>query len=226
SWLIVCHADQVDLDQRVFDQQASRTDRRARWRDPEIFLPHLVKPVEVVEISEEDLRLDYLIERASCRLESLLKIFQDKASLQLDIRVVVGEIRRPPSFRRNAGFKIAGELARGEDETADLEGFCIVCKRLRCVRLDRLPADSFAGHAANKVDLDQRFFDQETSRTDRRARGRVVFGAGKIGMQTLRLPIASLVERGVDPNDIRSIAFLFDRRSSGTLYVGDVQVSN
>jgi hypothetical protein len=45
-------------------------------------------------------------------------------------------------------------------------------------------------------------------------------------MQTLRLPIASLVERGVDPNDIRSVAFLFDRRSSGTLYVGDVQVSN
>ena len=54
----------------------------------------------------------------------------------------------------------------------------------------------------------------------------VVFGAGKIVMQTLRLPIASLVERGVDPNDIRSVAFLFDRRSSGTLYVGDVQVSN
>ena len=51
-------------------------------------------------------------------------------------------------------------------------------------------------------------------------------GAGKIVMQTLRLPIASLVERGVDPNDIRSVAFLFDRRSSGTLYVGDVQVSN
>ena len=45
-------------------------------------------------------------------------------------------------------------------------------------------------------------------------------------MQTLRLPIASLVERGVDPSDIRSVAFLFDRRSSGTLYVGDVQVSN
>jgi len=54
----------------------------------------------------------------------------------------------------------------------------------------------------------------------------VVFGAGKIVMQTLRLPIASLVERGVDPSDIRSVAFLFDRRSSGTLYVGDIQVSN
>ena len=78
----------------------------------------------------------------------------------------------PPSFRRNAGFKIAGELARGEDESADLEGFRIVCKRLRCVRLDRLLAGSFAGHAADKVDLDQRVFDQETSRTDRRARGR------------------------------------------------------
>ena len=63
-------------------------------------------------------------------------------------------------------------------------------------------------------------------RKDAVARVWIKLGAGKIVMQTLRLPIASLVERGVDPNDIRSVAFLFDRRSSGTLYVGDIQVSN
>jgi hypothetical protein len=54
----------------------------------------------------------------------------------------------------------------------------------------------------------------------------VVFGSGKIVMQTLRVPIAQLSERGVDVADIRSVALVFDRRSSGTLYVGDVQVSN
>jgi hypothetical protein len=54
----------------------------------------------------------------------------------------------------------------------------------------------------------------------------VVFGSGKIVMQTLRLPIARLLEQGVEPSDIRRVAFVFDRRTTGTLYVGDVQVSN
>ena len=54
----------------------------------------------------------------------------------------------------------------------------------------------------------------------------VVFGSGKIVMQTLRLPIARLLEQGVEPSDIRSVAFVFDRLTTGTLYVGDVQVSN
>jgi hypothetical protein len=54
----------------------------------------------------------------------------------------------------------------------------------------------------------------------------VVFGVGKIVMQTLRLPIAHLAAQGVEPRDIRRVAFVFDRRSSGTLYVGEVQVCN
>jgi hypothetical protein len=45
-------------------------------------------------------------------------------------------------------------------------------------------------------------------------------------MQTLRLPLKRLTELGVEPMDLRSIAFVFDRRSTGTIYVGDVQVSN
>jgi hypothetical protein len=54
----------------------------------------------------------------------------------------------------------------------------------------------------------------------------IVFGAGKIVMQTLRLPIARLAEQGVEASDIRRVAFVFDRRASGTLYVGDVAISN
>ena len=52
------------------------------------------------------------------------------------------------------------------------------------------------------------------------------FGPAKIVMQTLRLPVERLVERGVDPADIRSIALVFDRRATGTVYVGDLQCSN
>jgi Chlorophyllase enzyme len=54
----------------------------------------------------------------------------------------------------------------------------------------------------------------------------VVSGVAKIVMQTLRLPVERLVESGVELTDLRSIAFVFDRRASGVLYVGEVQVSN
>ena len=52
---------------------------------------NFVEAVEIVEIGEEDLRLDDLVERATCRFERLLEIFQYKAGLQLYIRVVVGK---------------------------------------------------------------------------------------------------------------------------------------
>ncbi len=51
-------------------------------------------------------------------------------------------------------------------------------------------------------------------------------GAGKTVMQTLRLPIRDLVDRGVDPSDLRAIAFVFDQPATGVLYVGDIQLSN
>jgi hypothetical protein len=54
----------------------------------------------------------------------------------------------------------------------------------------------------------------------------VVFGGGKIVMQTLRVPVHQLVELGVEPRDLRSIAFLFDGPADGVVYVGDVQLSN
>jgi hypothetical protein len=54
----------------------------------------------------------------------------------------------------------------------------------------------------------------------------VVFGAAKIVMQTLRVPTHRLAELGLDISDIRSIALVFDRRATGVLYVGDLQVCN
>jgi hypothetical protein len=53
-----------------------------------------------------------------------------------------------------------------------------------------------------------------------------VAGPAKIMMQTLRLPVAQLVERGVETTDIRTIAFFFNRRATGTLFVGDLSFSN
>jgi hypothetical protein len=53
-----------------------------------------------------------------------------------------------------------------------------------------------------------------------------VFGPAKIMMQTLRLPVAQLVERGVETTDIRTITFFFNRRATGTLFVGDLSFSN
>jgi len=52
------------------------------------------------------------------------------------------------------------------------------------------------------------------------------FGPAKIVMQTLRLPVARLVECGVDPSDLRSIALVFDRRQTGVVYTGDLQFTN
>lgn len=52
------------------------------------------------------------------------------------------------------------------------------------------------------------------------------FGPAKIVMQTLRLPVQRLIDSGVDPSDIRSIALVFDRRATGTVYAGDIQFSN
>jgi hypothetical protein len=52
------------------------------------------------------------------------------------------------------------------------------------------------------------------------------FGPAKIVMQSLRLPVARLIEGGVDPSDLRSIALVFDRRAAGVVYAGDLQFSN
>jgi hypothetical protein len=52
------------------------------------------------------------------------------------------------------------------------------------------------------------------------------FGPAKIVMQSLRLPVERLIEHSVDPADLRSIALVFDRRPTGTVYVGDLQCSN
>src|SRR5262249_38349890 len=52
------------------------------------------------------------------------------------------------------------------------------------------------------------------------------FGPAKIVIQPLGLPGERRAECGVDPADLRSIPLVFDRRATGTLYVGDLQWSN
>ena len=54
----------------------------------------------------------------------------------------------------------------------------------------------------------------------------LVSGASKVVMQTLRLPIRQLVDLGIEPRDLRSIAFVFNGPATGVLYVGDLQLSN
>lgn len=54
----------------------------------------------------------------------------------------------------------------------------------------------------------------------------VVFGAGKIVMQTLRLPVRRLREMGVELSDLRAISLVFNRRQRGVIYLGELQVSN
>jgi hypothetical protein len=93
-----------------------------------------------------------------------------------------------------------------------------------------------SAEAKNAVDRDQDFTIEVSSgsRTAAVAASSVhrllypdvVFGAGKIVMQTLRLPISRLQDLGIEPRDIRRVALVFDKRATGTVYVGDIQVSN
>ena len=56
-------SDQVDLDQRIRNQQSRAADGGARRRLLEVALPHRVEAVEVVEVGEKHLRLDHLVQR-------------------------------------------------------------------------------------------------------------------------------------------------------------------
>src|SRR5262249_30549380 len=74
-------ADKVDLHQRIFDQQASAANGRARRRDLEVPLPYAVEGVEVVEIRQKHLRLGHVLERRARRLEGLFQILQHVRAL-------------------------------------------------------------------------------------------------------------------------------------------------
>ncbi|HEV3304480.1 MAG TPA: hypothetical protein VG055_32820 [Planctomycetaceae bacterium] len=118
-------------------------------------------------------------------------------------------------------------------------------KVLMVIDPETLPAESYnvlslrvgqSNEAGNTSDRDQDFTVEVSSGTRTAAilasslhRLRypdVVFGAGKTVMQTLRLPMQRLIDFGIDPRDLRSIALVFDRRPTGVVYVGDLQVCN
>src|SRR4029078_11456980 len=56
-------SDEIDLDQRVLHQKAGAADGGARRRHLEIAFPYRIEAVKIVEIGEEDLRLDHMFER-------------------------------------------------------------------------------------------------------------------------------------------------------------------
>ena len=96
--------DQVDLDQRVLDEQAGGADRRSCGWHLEIFLPHLVESKEVVEVGEKYPRLEDIVERAAGGLEGPFQVLEDEAGLQLDIGAVerkAGKLAEPLRVRRS-----------------------------------------------------------------------------------------------------------------------------
>ena len=113
-----------------------------------------------------------------------------------------------------------------------LDAGTVPAERYRTLSL-RVGQSTEAKNAANRdqdftleVSSGSRTLSIPASRLHRLLYPDVVFGTGKIVMQTLRLPIRDLVDRGVDPSDLRSIAFVFDQAATGVVYVGDVQLSN
>jgi hypothetical protein len=126
--------DEVDLDQRVLDQEAGGADGGARRRQLEVALPNRIEAVKIGEIGEKDLRLDHVIERGAGGFEGLFQVFEHIGRLQLDIRPVVRKARMPARLRGNSILEVARELACGEDKIADDEGLAIIGERARCAR--------------------------------------------------------------------------------------------
>jgi len=113
-----------------------------------------------------------------------------------------------------------------------LDAGTVPAERYRTLSL-RVGQSTEAKNAANRdqdftleVSSGSRTLSIPASRLHRLLYPDVVSGSGKIVMQTLRLPIRDLVDRGVDPSDLRSIAFVFDQAATGVVYVGDIQLSN
>src|ERR1700730_1777419 len=147
-------ADQIDLHQRVLDQQTRRADGRARRRRSEIFFPYLVEGKEVAEIGQEYLCLEHVVEGAAGRLERLLRVFQNVTRLQLYVGVIVGKIGWPHRTSGNAGLVVTRDLPGGKNEVVDPEAFVVMRERARCPRFDDLFLDSFARYTTDEIDLD------------------------------------------------------------------------
>ena len=96
--------------------------------------------MEVVEVGEEDLRLDHVIERGAGGLEGLFQIVEDVRGLQLDVRAVERKAVLLARLRRHAGLEVAGELPGGENQIADDESLVVVGERTRDGRGDDLVA--------------------------------------------------------------------------------------
>ena len=90
----------------------------------------------------------------------LFQVVEDVPGLKLYVGAVIRKVRMLARIGRNAGLVVAGDLAGGEDEVAEGEGFGVVRQRPRRVGFDDLVLEARARHIANQVDLDQRVLHQ------------------------------------------------------------------
>src|SRR3954469_22599263 len=118
--LALC-ADEIDLDQRIRDQQPRAADGGARRRLLEIALPHRIEAMEVVEVGEKHLRLDHLIERGAGCLEGFFQVVEDVGRLQFDVGAVKRKALLLARLRRHASAIIARDLTGCENMAAEGE---------------------------------------------------------------------------------------------------------
>src|SRR5262249_15380719 len=104
-------ADQIDGDAAALDQQAGNANSGAGRRLGEKLLPALVEGEKVVEVGEEDLRLDDVVQRATGRGERVLQLRENVAGLLLDRRAVIRKGRVDPRLWGDPGLVRAGDLA-------------------------------------------------------------------------------------------------------------------
>ena len=94
--------------------------------------------MEIIEIGEKDLGLDYVVERRPGGREGLLEVFEDVGRLALDVRAVIGKVFTGAGLRGYPILEVARELPGGENEIADDKRLAVVGERTRRAGLDDL----------------------------------------------------------------------------------------
>src|SRR5690349_3295048 len=102
--------DRLDLDERARRQPGHLHGRARRRPVADVLRVHGVHPLEVVEVLEEDRRLDELVEPGARLLEDRAEVREDLLRLFLD-----------RAARKRFVARLEGELARDEDEVPRLD---------------------------------------------------------------------------------------------------------
>src|SRR5260221_5438145 len=102
--------DRLDLDERARWQLRDLDRRPGRRGGADVLCVHLVHPCEIIEVLQEDRRLDDLVERRAGCLEDRPQICEELLGLGADLAALKVLVPR-----------LEGELARNEDEAAGLD---------------------------------------------------------------------------------------------------------